>query len=145
MISIMESTQNIYPDDPGIRTTLTDIELDYFKNLLEKKRAKAREELDALEGNLESIMDSDDADYSALTHHEADVGSDVEEEELTFQLIERTLKYIEQINDALERIENKTYGVCMATGKPISKGRLESVPHTRFSIEAKKKGMVHDD
>lgn len=141
----MESSNNIYPNDPGIKTPLTDIELDYFKNLLEKKREKAREELETLESNLENSLESDDADFSSITHHEADVGSDLEEEELNYQLIERTRKYIIQINDALDRIKNKTYGVCLATGKPISKGRLESVPHTRFSIEAKRKGLVQGD
>jgi len=141
----MKSTQNIYPENPDIKTPLTDIDLDYFRNLLEKNRKDARVELDALQENLDNIMESDDEEYSALTHHEADVGSDVEEEETNFKLIERTRKYIEQINDALERIESKTYGVCMATGKQISKGRLEAVPHTRYSIKAKKKGLVHDD
>jgi len=141
----MKSTQNIYPENPDIKTPLTDIDLDYFRNLLEKNRKDARVELDALQENLDNIMESDDEEYSALTHHEADVGSDVEEEETNFKLIERTRKYIEQINDALERIENKTYGVCMATGKQISKGRLEAVPHTRYSIGAKKKGLVRDD
>lgn len=141
----MKSTQNIYLENPDIKTPLTDIELDYFRKLLEKKRKDARAELDALQENLENIMESDDEEYSALTHHEADVGSDVEEEETNFKLIERTRKYIEQINDALERIENKTFGVCMATGKQISKGRLEAVPHTRYSIEAKKNGLVRDD
>jgi len=141
----MKSTENIYPENPDIKTPLTDIDLDYFRNLLEKNRKDARVELDALQENLDNIMASDDEEYSALTHHEADVGSDVEEEETNFKLIERTRKYIEQINDALERIENKTYGVCMATGKQISKGRLEAVPHTRYSIQAKKKGLVRDD
>src|SRR6056297_721616 len=141
----MKSTQNIYPENPDIKTPLTDIDLDYFRNLLEKNRKDARVELDALQENLDNIMESDDEEYSALTHHEADVGSDVEEEETNFKLIERTRKYIEQINDALERIENKTYGVSMATGKQISKGRLEAVPHTRYSIQAKKKGLVRDD
>jgi len=58
--------------------------------------------------------------------------------------IERTREYIQHINEALERIEDKTYGICQATGKPISKGRLEAVPHTRYSIEAKNQGLVKD-
>ncbi|WP_350356645.1 TraR/DksA family transcriptional regulator [Fodinibius salicampi] len=47
---------------------------------------------------------------------------------------------INRLNEALQRIEDGTYGICKATGKPISKGRLEAVPHTRYSIEAKKQG-----
>lgn len=141
----MESTNNIYPENPDIKTPLTKKELGHFRKLLEEKREEARDELDFLERNLENLTETDDADYSSLTHHEGDVASDVEEEEVNYQLIERTRKYIEQINDALERIENETYGVCLATGVPISKERLEAVPHTRYSIKAKKEGRVEDD
>lgn len=123
-------------------TTLSKNELDHFRQLLLKKRATAKEELDMLEKNVENLTDSDDADYSSLTHHLGDVGSDVEEENLNYQLIERTRKYIIELDDALDRINNGTYGICLATGKPISIGRLEAVPHTRYSIEAKRKGLA---
>lgn len=141
----MKSTPTHYPEKPEIKTYLTDIELDYFRNLILKKRTVAQEELDALGDNLDNSMDADDDDYSALTQHEADVGSSVQEQEMNFQLYDRTRKYIQQLNDALERINNKTYGICMATGHPITKGRLEAVPHTRYSMEAKKKGLARDD
>jgi RNA polymerase-binding transcription factor DksA len=63
---------------------------------------------------------------------------------MNYQLIERLREYILHINEALERIEKKTYGICLATGKPIARGRLEAVPHTRYSIEAKNKGLAED-
>lgn len=118
--------------------------LRHFKELLLEKRREAEEEVEAIESNLSNLQDVEDADYSSSAHHMGDVGSDVEEEELDYQLLERTKKYIGQIDDALERIENGTYGICQATGKPIQKERLEAVPHTRYSIEAKKQGIVED-
>lgn len=116
-------------------------ELEYFKTLLLEKRDEAEKELGAIDGYIENLNEADDADYSSVDHHMGDVGSDVEEQELNYQLKERTQKFIEEINDALERIENGTYGICLATGKAISKGRLDAVPHTRYSKEAKEKGL----
>lgn len=119
--------------------------LEHFKQLLLDKRHEAEEELEHIQQNITNLHQVDDADFSSLTHHMGDVGSDVEEENTSYVLLERTKKYIEQIDAALERIENKTYGVCQATGKPIRKERLEAVPHTRYSMEAKNKGMVLDE
>lgn len=126
------------------KTPFDEQELEYFKSLLLEKRNAAEKELDAIDKNITNLNEADDADYSSVAHHMGDVGSDVEEQELSYQLKERTQKFIEEIDDALERIENGTYGICQATGKKISKGRLESVPHTRYSIEAKEKGIVED-
>lgn len=127
-----------------VKTPFNKKELDYFKTLLLKKREEAQKELDLIEKNISNLSDLDDADYSSVAHHMADVGSDVEETDMYYTLAERTTKYIQQIDKALERIENKTYGVCMATGQPIARGRLEAVPHTRYSIRAKEEGIVED-
>ena len=129
----------------NVATPLSKEELDYFKRLLQRKRAEAEEELDKLRGAQSNLNESDDADYSSITHHVGDVASDTQESELNYIQIERTREYILQINEALERIEDKTYGVCQATGKPIAKGRLEVVPHTRYSIEAKQRRLVKDN
>ncbi|HKK45217.1 MAG TPA: TraR/DksA C4-type zinc finger protein [Balneolaceae bacterium] len=127
-----------------IKTPYNGNELKHFKSLLLKNRAEAQDKLDKLWKAQENLEEADDADYSSLTHHLGDVASDVQEEEMNYQLIERLREYISHINEALERIENKTYGICLATGKPISKRRLETVPHTRYSIEAKTQGLVED-
>jgi len=131
-------------DPKEIKTPFTDKELAHFKALLLKNREEAQEKLDTIWQSQTNLGEADDADYSSLTHHLGDVATDVQEEEMHYQLIERLREYIGHINDALERIENKTYGRCMATGKPISKERLNTVPHTRYSIEAKTKGLVED-
>ncbi|HKJ31393.1 MAG TPA: TraR/DksA C4-type zinc finger protein, partial [Balneolales bacterium] len=80
-----------------------------------------------------------DSDESAYSFHIADAGSDMQEREKTYMLIHRTRKFIIYLDEALKRIDNKTYGICKVTGKKISKGRLEAVPHTQLSIEAKLK------
>ncbi|WP_445664684.1 TraR/DksA family transcriptional regulator [Fodinibius sp. AD559] len=116
-------------------------ELQHFKKLLLEKRQEAREQADKIKSSISDSNESDDADYSSLTHHQGDVGTEMEDQEMNYQLLERTKKFIGEIDDALERIENGTYGICQSTGKPISKERLEAVPHTRHSIEAKKQGL----
>jgi len=116
-------------------------ELQHFKNLLLEKRQEAREQADKIQSSISDSNESDDADYSSLTHHQGDVGTEIEDQEMKYQLFERTKKFIGEIDDALERIENGTYGICQSTGRPISKGRLEAVPHTRHSIEAKRQGL----
>jgi len=79
------------------------------------------------------------SDESAYSFHMADAGTDAQEREKTYMLFNRTKKFIRYLDDALKRIDNKTYGVCKVTGKKIAKGRLEAVPHTQLSIEAKLK------
>ena len=116
-------------------------DLEYFRQLILKKREDTVEELEFLKNNLNEMMSADDDDISSTTHHMADVGSDEQGIALTYQLIERSRKFINQLDRALERIDNGTYGICRATGKLIERGRLEFAPHTRYSIEAKRKGL----
>ncbi len=125
-------------------TPFSEKELQHYKNLLLKNRSEAQEELDNIRSAQENASDADDADYSSQAHHMGDVGTDEQDTEMNYLQIERLREFIQHINDALERIENKTYGICQATGKQIAKGRLEAVPHTRYSIEAKNKGLVKD-
>ena len=116
----------------------SDEELEYFRNIILKKREEAQNELDSLQKNLKESMESG-SDESAYSFHMADAGTDAQEREKTYMLFNRTRKFIRYLDDALTRIDNKTYGVCKVTGKKISKGRLEAVPHTQLSIEAKLK------
>jgi len=141
LLSWFKNTEVLMEELNNRKTPLDNQELEYFKSLLLEKRNAAEKELEAIDSNITNLNEADDADYSSVAHHMGDVGSDVEEQELNYQLKERTQKFIEEIDDALERIENGTYGICQATGKMISKGRLESVPHTRYSIAAKEEGL----
>ncbi len=116
----------------------SDEELEYFRDIIIKKRDEAEQELESLQNSLRDSMENAN-DESAYSFHMADAGTDAQEREKTYMLYNRTRKFVRYLDDALKRIENKTYGVCKVTGKKISKGRLEAVPHTQLSIEAKLK------
>ncbi len=119
-------------------TPYSDEELEYFRQIILKKRDEAEQDLDMLQESLKESMENA-SDDSAYSFHMADAGTDAQEREKTYMLYNRTRKFIKYLDAALERINNKTYGVCKVTGKKISKGRLEAVPHTQISIEAKLK------
>ncbi|MDX1617866.1 MAG: TraR/DksA C4-type zinc finger protein [Balneolaceae bacterium] len=116
----------------------SDKELEYFRDIIVKKREEAEKELESLQNSLRDSMENA-SDESAYSFHMADAGTDAQEREKTYMLYNRTRKFIKYLDDALKRIDNKTYGICKVTGKKISKGRLEAVPHTQLSIEAKLK------
>lgn len=116
----------------------SDEELEYFREIIIKKRDEAEQELNTLQNLLRESMENA-SDESAYSFHMADAGTDAQEREKTYMLFNRTKKFVRYLDDALKRIDNKTYGVCKVTGKKIAKGRLEAVPHTQLSIEAKLK------
>lgn len=124
-----------------LKTVLNDNELAYFEALIIRKREEAQTELDYLLDSLEEQRSSEGDDASSIDHHMSDVGSIEESVDLTNRLIERNRKFINELNRALQRIENRTYGICRATGKPIERERLEFAPHTRYSIAAKNSGL----
>ncbi|AXJ02310.1 transcriptional regulator, TraR/DksA family [Cyclonatronum proteinivorum] len=116
----------------------SDEELEYFRNIILKKRTEAEQDLEMLQAIIRESTENS-SDESAYSYHMADAGTDAQEREKTYMLFNRTKKFIRYLDDALTRIDNKTYGVCRVTKKKISKGRLEAVPHTQISIEAKLK------
>src|ERR1700748_2084254 len=120
------------------KTRYSDAELKEFKDLLLDKLRIAREELNALATSLSS-PNANGTDDTAGTYKTLEDGSATLEEEQINQLAARQKKFIEQLEAALVRIENKTYGVCRETGKLIQKERLRAVPHTTLSMEAKMK------
>jgi DnaK suppressor protein len=119
-------------------TPYSDEELEYFRQIIITKRDEAEQDLQMLQTSLKESTENA-SDESAYSFHMADAGSDAQEREKTYMLFNRTKKFIKYLDDALIRVDNKTYGVCKVTGKKISKGRLEAVPHTQISIEAKLK------
>lgn len=116
----------------------SDEELEYFRQIIINKRKDAETDLQMLQNALKESTENA-SDESAYSFHMADAGSDAQEREKTYMLFNRTKKFIKYLDDAITRIDNKTYGICKVTGKKISKGRLEAVPHTQISIEAKLK------
>ncbi|HEY4198335.1 MAG TPA: TraR/DksA C4-type zinc finger protein [Mucilaginibacter sp.] len=120
------------------KTRYSDAELQEFKELLLDKLRSAKEELNSLASSL-STPNANGTDDTAGTYKTLEDGSATLEKESINQLAARQKKFIEQLEAALVRIENKTYGVCRETGKLIQKERLRAVPHTTLSMEAKLK------
>lgn len=118
-------------------STLTRVELDVFRKLIERKIADAREEIGYLVNSIEEMRENNSADFSSSQHHFADISSSESAIHVNMRLLERTEKFVRQLQHALTRIENGTYGICKVTGKPIAKERLLAAPHTQHSMEAK--------
>ncbi|MBM3163557.1 MAG: molecular chaperone DnaK [Chlorobi bacterium] len=125
------------PDEPILtKTYLSDEELEHFRQILLKRRDEVLRDLEILRSSLsdENVEDSINSNYSM---HMADHGTETMDREQRFMFIARDEKYIGYIDQALDRIRNKTYGICIKSGKPIPKKRLEAVPHTSVRIEFK--------
>lgn len=117
------------------RTKYSDEELKEFETMLVEKIAKAKHELDMLKASLSRNSEGMGDNFSSIKT--LDDGADTAEKEQLNQLAARQQKFINNLEMALIRIKNGTYGICVDTGKLISKERLKAVPHTMHSIEAK--------
>jgi len=123
----MEITSNKYLDK----------DLAEFKEIILAKIAHAQEDLDLLNGSFRNDSNNGTED-TAPTFKAFEEGSETMSKEANVQLAIRQEKFIRDLNNALLRIQNKTYGVCRVTGKLIQKERLKLVPHATLSIEAKR-------
>lgn len=117
------------------KTRYSDEELKEFEELINEKLTKAKEELNTLKSSLTREGESTGDSFSSVKTLED--GADTAEKEQLSQLAGRQQKFITNLENALVRIKNGTYGICVDTGKLISKERLRAVPHTMHSIEAK--------
>ena len=114
----------------------SDVDLAEFKEIIIKKVTLAKEELSNLIDQLQNpnANGGNDTDSSYQTLED---GQSTAEKEQVSLLAQRQRKFVENLENALVRIENKTYGICKETGKLIAKERLRAVPHTTLSMEAK--------
>jgi DnaK suppressor protein len=118
------------------KTRYTEEELKEFEGLINDKLAKAKNELNTLRASLtRSSEEGTGETFSSIKTLED--GAETAEKEQLSQLAARQQKFINNLEKALIRIKNGTYGICVDTGKLISKERLMAVPHTMHSIEAK--------
>ena len=124
--------------DKNVKTRYSDAELQEFKSLITDKLRSSREELAALSQSL-SNPNMNGTDDTAGTYKTLEDGSATLEKESINQLAARQRKFKDNLENALVRIENKTYGICRETGKLIPKERLRAVPHATLSMEAKLK------
>jgi len=120
------------------KTRYSDEELKEFEALINEKLEKARKELNLLKSSLTRESDDDSGDNFSSVKTLED-GADTAEKEQISQLAGRQQKFINNLENALIRIKNGTYGICIDTGNLISKERLKAVPHTQHSIAAKMK------
>lgn len=129
-----EKPANTTPEDN--RSRYSDEELVEFRTLINKKLDEASRDYELLKATL-SHKDDHGTDDTSPTFKLLEDGSDVLSKEETAHLAARQEKYIQNLKNALIRIQNKTYGICRVTGKLIPKERLRSVPHATLSIDAK--------
>lgn len=122
----------------GLKLRYSDKDLAVFKEIILDKLSEARKDLELLRSSM-SHLDDHGTDDTSPTFKLMEDGSDVLTKEETAQLAARQQKFIKHLEDALVRIENKTYGICRVTGNLIPKERLKVVPHATLSIEAKQK------
>jgi DnaK suppressor protein len=131
-----EKVQEQSPKEKKEKTRYTDEELQEFKEIILKKLEESHRDLELLKEAYSNSGGQDITDTSP-TFKVLEEGSQVLSKEENSQLAMRQMKFIRDLENALIRIENKTYGICRVTGKLISKDRLRSVPHATLSMEAK--------
>jgi len=128
--------KNAEQQDENLKNRYTDEELEEFKQIILEKLEKARRDLKML---TEAFANSNEHDISdtSPTFKVLEEGYQVNSKEENSKLAARQDKFITALENALIRIENKSYGICRVTGKLISKERLRIVPHATLSMEAK--------
>lgn len=119
------------------KTRYSDAELEEFRAIIMEKLDKAKKDYDLLREGISNSEGNDVSDTSPTFKVMEEGASTLSKEEVG-RLAQRQMKFIQNLQAALIRIENKTYGICRETGKLISKERLRAVPHATLSIEAKK-------
>ncbi len=122
------------------KTRYSDAELEEFRAIINEKLGLAQRDYDMLKKSLMGT-DGNDTDDTSPTYKVLEEGANTLSKEETTRLAARQLKFIKELQAALVRIENKTYGICRATGKLIPAERLRAVPHATLSVEAKQKGF----
>lgn len=118
------------------KSRLSAATLERFKNMLLEKRKEIMQNVFEIEGETlrKSRLDAS-GDLSSMPIHMADLGTDNYEQEFALGLMDSERRLLSEIEEALLRIEEGTYGICEGTGKPIPKARLEAQPWARYCVE----------
>ena len=120
----------------GEKIRYSDAELQEFKEIINQKLDKARKDFELLKDAI-THSESNDTEDTSPTFKVLEEGAATLSKEEAGKLAQRQQKFIQHLQAALVRIENRTYGVCRVTGKLIKKERLRAVPHATLSIDAK--------
>ena len=130
--------EKVTPSEPQVvKTRYSDAELAEFKAIIEEKLAKAKAEYNTLRQVVMHNGTNDIEDTTPSFRTVEDDGAFQLSKEEASQMAQRQYKFIQNLEGALARIENKTYGICRVTGKLIPKERLRLVPHATLTVEAK--------
>jgi len=128
---------------------LTSAELDHFRQLLVQRRVEIlRNVIEIEDETLRKSRQDASGDLSSMPIHMADLGTDNYQQEFSLGLMDGERKLLTEIDDALQRIDDGTYGICEGTGLPIAKARLEAQPWARYSVEYARKmeqGQTQED
>ncbi len=118
------------------KSRLSAVAIEHFKQMLLQKRREIISNVNEFEDEAlkKSRMDAS-GDLSSMPIHMADIGTDNYEQEFALGLMDSERKLLRETDDALQRIEQGTYGICEGTGKPIRKARLEAQPWARYCVE----------
>jgi DnaK suppressor protein len=134
------------PEKPLRKSPLSKAELDEFRKMLMDKRRALLGDMSGMEAETFRTNRQDrSGDLSNIPIHPADVGTDNFEQEFTLGLLESERTLMREIDEALDRVKDGTYGVCLGTGKPIDKARLRARPWAKYCIEYARlmeKGLV---
>ncbi len=108
-----------------------------FKQLLLDERNRIAEDLDYQKSELNKTITEGAGELSSATYHMADVGTDMAEREKTSLFAHRQAKYLSDVDEALDRVEEQTYGVCIICGELIEEGRLMAAPIAKYHVSCK--------
>ncbi|MDH3591618.1 MAG: TraR/DksA family transcriptional regulator [Planctomycetota bacterium] len=116
------------------RTPFTQADLEHFRTLLTERRARIFATVTELESEALTA-----GEQNTSVDHLADHGSDAQNQDVTLSLAESEREELYQIDRAILRLDDGTYGICEGTGEPIGRARLEAIPYTRYSVEYQRK------
>jgi RNA polymerase-binding protein DksA len=122
------------------KTRYSDEELEEFRQIILQKLEKAKQDYELLKSSI-TMSDNNDTQDTSPTFKVLEEGAATLSKEEAGKLAQRQQKFIQHLQAALVRIENKTYGICRESGVLIPKERLRAVPHATLSIDAKEKGV----
>ena len=134
--AVVEKARDEGPTDAqiaAIKTRLTTKELNEYKAILLEARSELIERVTGLE---EDALRSSGGNLSNMPIHMADIGTDTFDQDLAIGMAETERELLREIDEALDRVVGKTYGVCQLTGKPIPKTRLDAKPWAKYTIES---------
>jgi DnaK suppressor protein len=123
-------------ETPIENTPFNKKEQEYFRKRLLDEKEKAEIRIKNLKESIGDLNEAELDEKSSLDDHQGNIGTDELNKETKYTMIEKEKKKIEKIIVALDRIADGNYGICLATGKPIAKERLEAIPYALYTVEA---------